>query len=196
MLRPFGAPYPCFSVGRTDPSGVQLSIGTATYAGLSFARKVFVPASGGFARYLEVLTNPTASPLTTTVQIETSIAAGDSTRVLVDPSSTGSTYAIVDDSAPGSVRPTVAFVFGGANAPAAVTATNFVSGTATVFYRWKVTVPAGGSVTLMHFAVQRAPGDSNSADSQARALATLTDPNALVGISAQDRATIVNFNVP
>jgi hypothetical protein len=45
----------------------------------------------------------------------------------------------------------------------------------------------------MHFAIQRAPGDTNNAEAQAQALVDLSDAYALAGISAEERALIRNF---
>jgi hypothetical protein len=63
-------------------------------------------------------------------------------------------------------------------------------------YKWTVTVPPNQTVILMHFLVQRAPGDITGATSQAQALVNLTDPNALIGMTAQEKAEVINFNVP
>ena len=49
---------------------------------------------------------------------------------------------------------------------------------------------------MMHFAIQRAPLDTAGAQSQAVALVNLSDPSALAGMSADEKAQVVNFNVP
>ena len=48
----------------------------------------------------------------------------------------------------------------------------------------------------MHFGVQRDPTDPAGAASQAQALAGLGDPQALAGMTAAQRADVVNFNGP
>jgi hypothetical protein len=63
-------------------------------------------------------------------------------------------------------------------------------------YAWQVTVPAGGTVILMHFAVQREPYDRADAQAQAESLRDLIDPEALVGMTAEEAAAVVNFSVP
>ena len=66
-----------------------------------------------------------------------------------------------------------------------------------VFYRWdNITVPAGQTVILMHFAVQRPPSDLTGTKSQAMSLVNLTDPNALTGMSAAEKAAVANFIIP
>ena len=57
-------------------------------------------------------------------------------------------------------------------------------------------VPVGGSVIVMQFVVVRESGEATAAEQQAAALADLTDPEALLGLSAAERALIVNFEVP
>jgi hypothetical protein len=54
-------------------------------------------------------------------------------------------------------------------------------------------VQPGQTVELMHFAVQRDPDDIGAAQSQAAALVNLSDPRALSGMTAAERARVVNF---
>ena len=63
------------------------------------------------------------------------------------------------------------------------------------FYEWAVTIPAGESLTFMHFAVQREPTDTAGAAAQALSLASLTDPRALDGMTAAEKAQVVNFKI-
>jgi len=50
-------------------------------------------------------------------------------------------------------------------------------------------------VALMHFAVQRDRLDQAGARQQAEALAGLTDPRALEGMTPEERSRVVNFDV-
>ena len=52
------------------------------------------------------------------------------------------------------------------------------------------------TVTFMHFVIQWNSQDVAGAIAQAQALVNLTDPNALAGMSAQEKSQVVNFNVP
>jgi hypothetical protein len=61
------------------------------------------------------------------------------------------------------------------------------------WYEWRLTLGPGESAALLHFAVQRAPGDTAGAEAQARALADLSDPAAIEDLSAYERGLIVNF---
>jgi hypothetical protein len=196
FLRMFGEFYPCFEAARLEANNRQFVLGPSGFAGLEVVRKTFVPETGGFARYLEIISNPTASRISTVVQVESFLGARENNRVVVAPSATNNTYAITDDSSSATFRPTLSHVFAGRAASVGVSGTKFVTGEETIFYRWNVTVPAGQTVILMHFAVQRGNGDTAAARAQAEALVDLSDPNALAGMTAQEKAQVVNFVIP
>jgi hypothetical protein len=162
---------------------------------LAVTRKVFVPPAGGFARYLEVLSNPTGVAQPAQVTLQGYLDSGGSTHVVVGPSATSNTYAVMDANGV-CCTPAVGFVFGGPNASVTPTLFQFTNQTANVGYQWQVMVPANGSVALMHFVLQRDPSDPTVASTAAEGLAALTDPNALVGLTAAEKALIVNFVVP
>ena len=195
FLKINGQFFPCFSFGRLEDGGREISIGSASMSGLSVTRKVFVPAGGGFARYLEILSNPTAASQTVTVQVESNLGSDSSTRVVVPPSLTANSFAVTDQQG-FCCDPALAHVFEGPGAPTGLSAVQFTNGNDDIFYRWSVTVPAGGTAIVMHFAVQRGLTDTAGAQSQAEALVNLTDANALAGMSAAERAQVTNFVVP
>jgi len=201
-LRVNGSVANAGSAARLEMNGRQVAYPRHGQAGVVTARKLFVPASGGFARYLDTITNPSAVPVTVVVQIESSLRGA--VHHIVEPGVTGNTYAVTlasrssqgDGEDPGPViRPALAHVFGNANATIPVDAVSFQRLDGTSYYRWTVTIPAGGSVTLMHFAVQRDPADIAGAEAQAQALVNLTDPNALAGMTPAEKALVVNFKV-
>jgi hypothetical protein len=61
---------------------------------------------------------------------------------------------------------------------------------------WRVEVHPGETVSLLRFLVQRDADDQSAAQSAAQSLADLSNPEALTGLSAEDRARIVNFVIP
>jgi hypothetical protein len=191
----FGATYLCFIAVPNDPSGQGIEYSSVGYAGLRVSRKAFVPSTGGFARYLEVVSNPTSSAISAAVLVGSFLDSGTFTQIATVPSATANTYAVTKSSA-GCCTPSLGFVFSGATPSVPVTSTTFVNGSGYVAYRWDVTVPAGGTVAFMHFAIQRDPADTAGVQSQAAALANLTDANALTGLSSTEQAEIVNFQVP
>ncbi len=160
----------CYSlrVGREEymPAGAStLSLGgrqvempVQAMGGLNVRRIVYVPAAGGdFARYLEVLENDGASPITISVEIYGNLGSDSGTVVTATSSgdtivSAADTWFASDDGADGSGDPSLAHVFSGA-APAVSPSAISLSGD-NLSYSWSVTVPASGRVVIMHFAVQ------------------------------------------
>jgi hypothetical protein len=187
--------FPCFGLaGLVEEAGREVVLGPVRYIGLDVTRKVFVHEEGGFARYLEVFTNPTGEDIDLSVLVEGPLGSYRSTEIVVGPADTDNTFAVTQD---GSRRdPALAHVFGGPGAPVVASKTRFLEGDDYILYGWSVTVPAGETVVLMHFAVQRDALDAAGAQSQAEVLVNLTEPNALVGMSAAERAAVVNFLVP
>lgn len=184
--------FPCV-FSAVQASAQQLSFAPVQIEGVAVSRKVFIPASGGFARYLEILSNPGSQPVSEDVVIRTQSADGQVGAVAVDPSSTSNTYAVTDSATPASYGVTVSEVLGGPNAPVPISGSHFVTGDPLTYYDWNVTVPAGGTVALMHFLVQRPDGDVGDAQAQALELVNLSDPDALTGLTAQELSSIVNF---
>jgi hypothetical protein len=183
----------CSAVGGLDATARELRLGPAFAGGLSYTRRVYVPASGKFARYLDILTN--TSPVALGIpSLSGSLGSQANTRVVVSPATTNRTYAVTD-SGGRCCESTLAHVFAGAGARAPATA-EFSDGTDFAGYRWNYMIPPGQTVILMHFTAQRDSNNAAGAIAQAVALATLTDPDALSGMSTEERSRVINFNVP
>jgi hypothetical protein len=187
----------CQDVMRTEESGREIVIGPAkTTSGedtgeFETTRKIFVPPTGGFARYLDIVRNTASVASTLTVRLTGNMAT--SINMAVTAESTGRTYAVstaFDESA----LP-VGHTFAGPVA-AHVPTVFFDDEGRSVSYEWEVTIPPGESVAFLTFTAQRAVDDVAGATAQAAALAALTDPNALTGLSPLERGLIVNFVVP
>jgi len=158
-------------------------------------RKIFVPLTGGFARYLEIFSNPTGVSITAQVEVGSNLGSDGRTRIVVAPSVTNNTFAVTAQN-DRCCDPALAHIFGEPTAPVAVIETRFVDGDDNIFYRWNMTIPADQTVILMHFAVQRDVLDTAGAQAQAEELVDLTDPNALVGMSLDEKSHVLNFNIP
>jgi hypothetical protein len=189
--------FPCTATGLSDLGGRQAVIGPASVGGVNITRKVFSPATGGFARYLEVLSNPTGAPVTLSMGQETFLQSSNDTRLLVNPADTNNTYLVASEVFTCCSHPNVAEVMAGPGASVPVSAVQFRSSNSDITYQWNtVTVPAGQTVIFMHFTAQRDPSDNSGLKAQAAALANLSDPNALAGMSDAEKAAVVNFSVP
>jgi Carboxypeptidase regulatory-like domain/Bacterial TSP3 repeat/Bacterial Ig-like domain (group 2) len=188
--------FPCLNAATTDSTGRQLNLGPVTIHNLHIARKIYSPDAGGFARYLEEIQNPGTTPVVVSVTIKGNLGSDNSTRIVVAPSQTSFTYAVTDQSGI-CCDPLLGYVFSGASSTLAVPTVQFIPGNDNVSYRWdNVTIPAGQTAILMHFAVQRPPTDLVGTKAQATSLVNLTDPNALTGMSAAEKAAVANFVIP
>ncbi len=189
--------YPCLAAGTTDTNGRQLILGPATFGGLSVLRKVFVPATGGFARYLEEVTNTTATAVTVAMGQESFLVSYNPIQIMVNPGASNNTYLTASEGLICCNRANVAEVFAGTGAPTGVTAINFSRNNSDILYSWApVTVAAGQTVIFMHFAVQHDPTDNIGLQARAQALVSLSDSNVLTGMSAAEISQVVNFSIP
>jgi len=188
--------FPCLNAAATDSTGRQLVLGPVVIHNLQVSRKIFSPDAGGFARYLEVLQNPGTTPVVVSLTISGNLGSDNNTRVVVAPSQTNFTYAVTDQNGI-CCDPLLAHVFGGTSSTLAVPTVQFITTNDNVFYRWdNISIPAGQTVILMHFAVQRPPSDLTGTKAQAAGLVNLTDPNAVSGMSAAEKAAVANFIIP
>jgi hypothetical protein len=187
--------FPCLSAATFEVAGRQLVLGPVTVHNLQVSRKIFSPAAGGFARYLEEIQNPGNTPVVVSVTISGNLGSDNSTRVVVAPAQTSFTYAITDQNGI-CCDPLLAHVLAGATSTLVPTV-QFIQTNDEPFYRWdNVSIPAGQTAILMHFAVQRPPSDLTGTKAQAASLVNLTDPNALSGMSAAEKAAVANFIIP
>jgi hypothetical protein len=189
-----GTTFPCLVNATAELGARQVALGPAVLSGLTVTRKVFVPETGGFARYLEVLANNGTQPATRFVTVSSNLGSDGSTRIVVSPTATAFTYAVTDQNG-FCCDPALAHVFAGPGA-LGVYSIQFLPNNDNINYTWEVTVEPGETVILMHFAVQRGVTDTAGAQAQAQALVNLTDPNALSGMTEQERAQVVNFQIP
>ncbi len=181
------------TLASLEDGGREITTGFDSWGGLYMTRKIFVPSGGGFARFLEILSNPTDHPVTYRLGIDACTGFGDDTRIQTTPAETGNSYAVLFDNT--GARPAIAEAFAGPGAATAISAVSFAS-RREFSYHWNVTVQPGQTVILMHFAVQREPADTAGARAQAESLVNLTDPHALEGMSEAERAQVINFQIP
>ncbi len=207
------------AIGTVEEAGREVVTRQQGLGGLNVTRKVFVPLTGYFGRYLEILSNPTAAPITVGVRLSSvlpryagsdfyRLVASSSGDNLLDVSSTTAPdrWVVFDDDASGSAA--TAFVFDGPEGvQRAGTATvqpnpdpncQFISFSGCysqkLVYEWTgVTIEPGASVAYVHFLVQQ--------KTQIRAIASAQrlvqlPPEALAGLSASELDAIRNFAMP
>ncbi|HPW20488.1 MAG TPA: Ig-like domain-containing protein [Vicinamibacterales bacterium] len=183
---------------RAELEGRQLVIGPETFGRLrpfQLTRKVYVPADGRFARWLDVVTSPSDSPHTIRLTL-TSPINGSSLSELVEPSDMLPGYALF--SGYGNIGSS-AYVFASAQPPVAPVDAMYDSSPRdypVIRAYWDVEVPAHGSIALLHFAIAAMPADADAARTLAFDLAALADPAAIEGLTEDELALIVNMRVP
>jgi len=194
VLRVGGVQVACLSAMRATNGNREMVFGPFPVSHVLATRRVFAPAAGGFVRFLDTFENATSSTQTIDVSIESTWSGV--TAFDVAPGATGFTYAVTTDGTGGaSGRPVLAHVFagpGGSVTPASINYPQFLGGSTV---RYRLTVPAGAAVTLMHFSAQRASTDTTGARAQAQTLVNLTDTNALAFMTPDDKARVVNFSI-
>ena len=158
-LRIDGASYPSFNQAVIAPftTGSEVRIGPAPLSGLNVSRRIFVPNDQAFARFLEVLDNPSADPITVRLRIATNLGSDSSTQIIATSDGDESftvvdDWLITDDSRTTSGDPTMLHMFSGPGAAIEpIVAT--LSGD-DISYEFDVTVPPGERRVIMHFAAQ------------------------------------------
>ncbi len=198
---PSGSPDSC---GREDGDRevvypTQGDVGGNT---VHVQRKVYVPAEGkAFARWVDVLLNPTGEPITIAYNWYGDYGRVDG--VIADETGDGQIqlgerYGAFQNSAGTSV----ASLWTGAGSRSwthyysnnADNAPGYGDNDTSLDYVWdRVTVPAGGQVTFMH--VEHQNNDAQAAQAFARDL-NAGDPEFYAGMSAEELATLYNWPHP
>ena len=187
--------FPSFTMAVAEDAGRELSIGPAMMGNLSVSRKIFIPQTDAFARFLEILDNTTTATVTVTVRLATNLGSDGGTNLIATSSGDMIFDAMDDwlitDDTNGQRDPTMVHVFSGAGARMNPTATSLVRDN--VEYSYRVSVPPMGRVIVMHFASQNM--NQMIAATSAGQLFTLMGQTR-DGMSAGERAAVVTFNVP
>ncbi|HMD96237.1 MAG TPA: carboxypeptidase regulatory-like domain-containing protein [Terriglobia bacterium] len=200
-------------VGTQELNGRQIAVQEQNLAGLNVTRKVYIPQDGYFARYLEILNNPTANDVTVDVNVVDNIysyyvpttiittSRGDNVLNVTDPTNPDY-WVVIDDNVDNDPflvygPPAVAFTFDGPNGAQRVGAASFAPSTGNeqqLSLTWQsVKVPAGQTVALMHFGVQQV---SRAAAAASAARLVQLPPEALAGLTAAELSEIQNFAIP
>ncbi|MFM9024703.1 MAG: CARDB domain-containing protein [Planctomycetaceae bacterium] len=185
--------FPAGATATIAAGGREVSLGPATVGGVVVSRRIFVPADQGWARYLEVVTNPGTSPVSFTVQIDSNLGSDGGTR-LIGVSSGASTFGatddwIVTDDGPGG-DPAMLHVVAGPGAAIRPSSAGLSGDSLT--YGFPLTLAPGQTRIVMHFAAQNV--DQPTALAKGPLLAALPSA-ALAGLSSTDLEAIVNFVV-
>jgi hypothetical protein len=180
-------------------SNRQVIFPVQTFGSLQVQRKVFVPTNDSFARWLNILTNPTGSPVTLTMVMANNL--GSDSNTLITGSSSGDLVATTADtwvssfqnySGTTSTDPRLGHVLWGAGASVPLTGVNFVDGNDRPFWGYTFTLSPGQTRIIMNF-VTGQPSKA-AANAQAALLAGLLPPASMSCMTLAERFQVANFN--
>jgi len=158
----------------TELGGRQVVLPVVNISGLNVKRKVFVPATENWARYLEIIHNPTGSPITANVRIYGDLGSDSGTYLIKTSSADYSPPLLItsgglvldpnnfwaatddagDENGGAGSDPSLAHVWDGPKGKDHIDYLRFY-GFDDLEYFWNnVTVAPGQTVVIMHFAVQ------------------------------------------
>ncbi|MFS2002526.1 carboxypeptidase regulatory-like domain-containing protein [Duganella sp. CT11-25] len=200
------------SIGRLSQQQQQIELDEDNASGLRVSRNIYVPKDGYFARYVEMLENRGTAPVTVDVRLTTHHSQSDSNPRVVDSSDGDDVLSVQDavnrdrwlvvddqrDADPfqsGSV-PATGHLFDGQGGARQVAAAGYelVGQTGKLVLQWAaITLQPGQRTALMHFDFNQV--DRYRAREAALRLAQLP-PEALAGLSEDERAAISNFQLP
>jgi hypothetical protein len=162
-------------------------------AGALVSRRVHVPSGAGWARYLEIVSNPGTTAIEVDLRVlGYSVGAASLTSSGALPASIADRWAVAVGSA---TKLTLGFVFAGASTVQLTDDVQYFYPNPSYQYGWTVTLAPGESASFLHFVILGASADPAPAAQLAAQLSTLAAPGALDGLDAAARASIRNFTV-
>jgi hypothetical protein len=187
-------------IATLEAGGRQLSFVPQVVNGLLVARKVYVPVDGGFARYLEVFTNPRSVTATRSINVYGDLASWDyvngTSMDWLTTLGAPAPYAVYANQNGGANVPQVGQIMGGLSLTVPHQSPVPAGSSTSVSWTWDgLTTPANGSACILHYLVQGAP---DTVDMETRAIAIMngTPPGIFDGLTAEEQACIVNFSLP
>lgn len=161
--------------------------------GISVTRKIYVPTDQGFARFLEIVTNTTATAQDYTVSLYSNLGSDSQTNLIA--TSSGDTAFdtnddwIVTDDIDGQWDPTLLHIIAGPGGQRPSSAS--LSGD-DLRYSYNLNLAPGQTRVVLHFASQNQ--DQATAIAKAPTLRDLPD-YALAGMTTTEMAQVVNFTI-
>lgn len=177
----------------------QVNFPVQVIGGLNFSRKVYVPSSDSFARWMNIIQNPTASPIL--VRFGTSNNLGSDSNTIITGSSNGGSVTTAtmwvatfqNYSGTTSTDPRIGHVLQGPGAVATpLSGISFVNGSDKPWWSYDVTIPAGGTRVIMNF-VTGQPSKAAAAAKAASLTTGILPPVATACMTPIEQGGVVNF---
>lgn len=185
--------FPNFNDANIAQDGRELILGPATIGEVEVVRKIFVPTDQAYARFLEVVTNTSESPLEYRFDIDATVGSGSGSTFLIGSSvddgvfDTSDNWLVTDDT-DGSGTPTLLQVVAGEGGQRPSYVRQYSN---SVDFEYTLQLAPGETQIVMHFAAQNA--DQATALEKAALLADL-ELDALAGMSLDEMIRVANFD--
>jgi hypothetical protein len=185
-----GATFPCVVAGALEDGGRELVVDGGVLEGIHVRRKIYVPETGGYVRYLEILTNTQPTTQFVVVSLSGQFSRSWARQLFTPVADTNTTFGVLTDLWGGSQG----YAFASPDAAQKPVWATLWSGLSYFEYVWGVDIPAGQTKVIMHFGQQSENGPS--AHDATMQFPALTRPGMLFGMSDAERAAVVNFTLP
>ncbi|MGA1867761.1 MAG: Ig-like domain-containing protein [bacterium] len=184
---------------EVENEGRETICDVQSIAGLNISRKIFVPETENWARYLEILSNPTEDEIFVNVRISGDLGSNGDTLIIS--TSDGDSvfentdrWLVTDDHSDGGDGPSLGHIFEGSGAQESVSAVFASNGNDEFYYGWdEVGIDPGQTKILMHFAVQQI--NRSQAISEANTINPPSLAITLSGLGESERSKIVNWDL-
>ena len=185
--------YPARATAVLEDGNRTFDLGASSFGnGSMVRRKVFVSTTAGFARFFEIVANPTAVPIDYTVDVLTNMGGPVNEPIVTSNGDANFTTAdrwVVLSDGDDVGRPAVAQVVDAVQPPSSITASP--TGLFTRL-RWNLSLPPGTATAVVHWAVQARTKAAATALAQQLAL---HQAGALDGLDAGELA-LLDSNQP
>lgn len=186
--------FPGVATGRSEDGEREIVISNGVSSGIQVTRKIYVPSDRAYVRFLEIVTNNSATSAQHLVRLDSNLGSDAETVVVATSDgdlSFGTTDQwIVTDDADGIGDPTVAHVIAGAAAPQLPSSATQAGDL--IRYEYILDLAPNETQIVMHFGFQSL--NRSSALSKAPQLALVdAAQNCLFGMSPEERSQVVNF---
>ncbi len=181
----------------TELGGRQVVFANQQMGPLQVSRKIYVPESDSFARWLNIVTNTGA--VSQSFTLITSNNLGSDSNTIITGTSNGSTTPTLSDTWVGTMQnysgntssdPRLAHVLQGPGAIFPLSRISFQNGDDNPFWNYQITLDPGETAIVMNFAVIQ---PSKAAAAQKAAELVSLPANAVYGMTARELSEVVNF---
>jgi hypothetical protein len=189
-----GIPFQGGTTAKVLQDGREILIGPRIISGLLVSRRYYVPGHGKYVRVLDMLSNHTTADINAVVKIKglpqnpvypakLEILSATENYTAFRPFSNGDdlSFSAIYKGEMGGIGPQKV---------------SFSKVTHDYSYNWNILIPAGKTVSVVNFGSAFLLSDLANAQARAEVLSNGTESNMWDGLTASEKATILNFRIP